>query len=300
MAKVESVPLSEVAEINPSASEEVLASGAMRVSFVPMSAVSELTGSVVAPEEREVAACRKGFTPFAQGDVLVAKITPCFENGKIVVADIPHRFGFGSTEFHVVRPIPSKLDSRYLLHMLRHPVFRMKGEKRMTGSAGQRRVPSSFLSTFAIPLPPLDAQRRIAAVLDKADALRAKRRAALAQLDTLTQSIFLDMFGDPATNPKGWPLRFCVQPCEWSCIQADGVGRRRSPNYSYSKLERSYETFQLHSSSAAREVSCAPRRYLVLLVWNSWHLVWLFPLVWSRRLVKPAYIQGSPKRHAGI
>ncbi len=58
---------------------------------------------------------------------------------------------------------------------------------------------------MTIPLPPLPEQRRIAEILDKADALRAKRRAALAQLDTLTQSIFLDMFGDPATNPKGWP-----------------------------------------------------------------------------------------------
>jgi type I restriction enzyme, S subunit len=58
----------------------------------------------------------------------------------------------------------------------------------------------------ALPLPSLPEQRRIAEILDKADALRAKRRAALAQLDTLTQSIFLDMFGDPATNPKGWPV----------------------------------------------------------------------------------------------
>jgi type I restriction enzyme S subunit len=56
-------------------------------------------------------------------------------------------------------------------------------------------------------LPPIREQRRIAEILDKADVLRAKRRAALAQLDTLTQSIFLDMFGDPATNPKGWPVR---------------------------------------------------------------------------------------------
>ena len=59
---------------------------------------------------------------------------------------------------------------------------------------------------LGLPLPPLPEQRRIAEILDKADALRAKRRAALAQLDTLTQSIFLDMFGDPATNPKGWPV----------------------------------------------------------------------------------------------
>lgn len=205
MAKVESVPLSEVAEINPSVSDKVLEDPGLRVSFVPMSAVSETTASVISPEERVAGDCRKSFTPFARGDVLVAKITPCFENGKIVLADIPHPFGFGSTEFHVVRARPAKLDPRFLLHALRQPVFRLKGERRMTGSAGQRRVPENFLSTFAIPLPPLDEQRRIAAILDKADALRAKRRAALKKLDELTQSIFLDMFGDPATNPKGWP-----------------------------------------------------------------------------------------------
>jgi type I restriction enzyme S subunit len=73
----------------------------------------------------------------------------------------------------------------------------------MTGSAGQRRVPENFLAGLTIPLPPLPEQRRIAEILDKADALRAKRRAALAQLDTLTQSVFLDMFGDPVSNPKG-------------------------------------------------------------------------------------------------
>lgn len=207
MAKVESVPLSEVAEINPSVSDKVLEDPGLRVSFVPMSAVSETTASVISPGERVAGDCRKSFTPFARGDVLVAKITPCFENGKIVLADIPHPFGFGSTEFHVVRARPAKLDPRFLLHALRQPVFRLKGERRMTGSAGQRRVPENFLSTFAIPLPPLDEQRRIAAILDKADTLRAKRRAALKKLDELTQSIFLDMFGDPATNPKGWPVK---------------------------------------------------------------------------------------------
>ena len=72
----------------------------------------------------------------------------------------------------------------------------------MKGAAGQRRVPADFFAALQIPLPPLAEQKRIAEILDKADALRAKRRAALAQLDTLTQSIFLDMFGDPATNPN--------------------------------------------------------------------------------------------------
>ena len=177
----------------------------MEVSFVGMSGVSEVTASVLEHDVRTVAECRKGYTAFQRGDVLVAKITPCFENGKIVMADIPHAFGFGSTEFHVIRPRPDKLDPRFLLHFLRVPFFRIQGERRMTGSAGQRRVPANFLSTFDIPLPPLLLQRRIAEVLDKAEALRAKRRAALAQLDSLTQSLFLDLFGDPSANPKSWP-----------------------------------------------------------------------------------------------
>ncbi len=207
MSNVEWVALADVAEINPRVAGELASHPSQSVSFVPMSAVSQETASVVAAEEREAGECLKGYTPFVRGDVLVAKITPCFENGKIVLADIPHRFGFGSPEFHVVRADAKRVDSRFMLHVLRHPEFRLKGQSRMTGSAGQRRVPEHFLSTFAIPLPPLFLQRRIAGILDKADALRAKRRAALAQLDSLTQSIFLDMFGDPATNPKGWPVQ---------------------------------------------------------------------------------------------
>ncbi len=74
----------------------------------------------------------------------------------------------------------------------------------MTGSAGQRRVPLDYLASLELPLPPLSEQKRIAEILDGAEALRSKRRAALALLDELTQSIFLDMFGDPVTNPKDW------------------------------------------------------------------------------------------------
>ena len=75
----------------------------------------------------------------------------------------------------------------------------------MTGSAGQRRVPRDFLKELMIPLPPLSGQQRIATILDKADALRHKRRAALQKLDSVTRSLFLYMFGDPGSNPNGWP-----------------------------------------------------------------------------------------------
>lgn len=198
------VKLPELADLNPPLPE--LPGNDAPVSFVPMSAVDATTGSVTAPEDRVYAEVSKGYTPFIVRDLLVAKITPCFENGKIAQAQIPRRFGFGSTEFHVVRPRPAKADARFLLHFLRQKRILLDGERRMTGSAGQRRIPEHYLATLDVPLLPLAEQRRIAEVLDRAEALRAKRRAALAKLETLTQSIFLDLFGDPAANSKGWSV----------------------------------------------------------------------------------------------
>ena len=104
---------------------------------------------------------------------------------------------------HRVRPGP-KLDARYLVYCLMTDYQNGRLADYYTG-ATIKHLTGQDLARYRFPLPPLPEQRRIAQILDKADALRAKRRAALAQLDTLTQSIFLDMFGDPATNPKGWP-----------------------------------------------------------------------------------------------
>lgn len=200
MSEVALTNLSEVALLNPRDKFEI--SQDTKVSFVPMSAISADIGAISEEEIREFSEVSKGFTPFLDSDVLVAKITPCFQNGKIAQANINKPYGFGSTEFHVVRPKPTKLDVRYLFHFLRQPAIRVAGERRMTGSAGQRRVPVQFLAKLKIPLPPLAEQKRIAEVLDRAEALRAQRRAALALLDELTHSIFLDMFGDPAFSSK--------------------------------------------------------------------------------------------------
>lgn len=219
------VALDEVADFNPRLPETLTSDDI--VSFIPMSAVSAETAGITHEETRTYAEVSKGYTPFITGDVLVAKITPCFENGKIAQARLTQRAGFGSTEFHVIRSHADKLDARYTLHFLRQSYVRLAGERRMTGSAGQRRVPENFLAKLELLLPPLPEQRRIAAVLDQAETLRAKRRAALAQLDTLTQAIFIDMFGDPTTNPKGIKVdklgSLCTritdgthQPPEWS------------------------------------------------------------------------------------
>ncbi|MFU8832397.1 MAG: restriction endonuclease subunit S, partial [Wenzhouxiangella sp.] len=140
------------------------------------------------------------------GDLIVAKITPCYENGKMAIVEgLAHSPAFGSTEFHVIRP-GKKLLGRFLFHLLQSPAVRVAGKSRMKGAAGQKRVPTDFFKDLKLPCPPIPEQKRIAAILDAADALRAKRRETLAQLDTLLQSTFLEMFGDPVINPKGFPV----------------------------------------------------------------------------------------------
>ncbi|MCX7061494.1 MAG: restriction endonuclease subunit S [Gammaproteobacteria bacterium] len=220
--------LVDVAEISPGIDRSAVLDPREIVSFVPMASVSEVTGAVTSEEARPLSEVLKGFTAFQDRDVLVAKITPCFENGKIAHARIQKRLGFGSTEFHVIRPNADKLDDRYLFHFLRQPKIREAGERRMTGSGGQRRVPRAFLAELDVPLPPLPEQRRIAAILDKADALRAMRREAIAKLDQLLQSVFLNMFGDPVTNPKGWPVVSLGDLAAW---KSGGTPSRSNPAY---------------------------------------------------------------------
>ena len=136
------------------------------------------------------------------GDVLVSTVRPNL-NG---VAHVPMEFdgATASTGFCVLRPRASRLDGRYLYQWVKSPGFVGDMVRKATG-ASYPAVSDRIVWESKLPLPSIPEQRRIAEILDKTDALRAKRRAALAQLDTLTQSIFLDMFGDPATNPKGWP-----------------------------------------------------------------------------------------------
>ncbi len=105
----------------------------------------------------------------------------------------------------VLSPRRGDVDADFFYHLLGSNAVYSEFERRAAG-ATVKNLNIDLVRGVKIPLPPLPEQRRIAEILDKADALRAKRRAALAQLDTLTQSIFLDMFGDPATNPKGWPV----------------------------------------------------------------------------------------------
>jgi len=136
------------------------------------------------------------------GDVLVSTVRPNLN----AVAVVPNRLdgAIASTGFCVLRPNPELLRSEYLFHWVRTESFISEMVRRATG-ASYPAVSDRIVCESAIPLPQIEEQRRIAAILDKADALRQKRRTALQKLDSLTQSIFLDMFGDP-TQTGRWPL----------------------------------------------------------------------------------------------
>ncbi|MCA1226704.1 restriction endonuclease subunit S [Saccharopolyspora sp. 6M] len=198
---IPTIDLSEIAVVNPRLTRRLNESDL--VAFLGMADLDAETSTTSTGDDRPYGEVKKGYTQFDDGDILVAKITPCFENGKIAQARLSRQNGAGSTEFHVIRPDGRRLDSRFLVHFLRWPMIRKIGELRMTGSAGQRRVPAEYIQGLKVPFLPLDKQQIIAKTLDRLESLRAKRRESIALLDELVQHIFLDMFAD---SDSPWPL----------------------------------------------------------------------------------------------
>ncbi|SNT25752.1 restriction endonuclease subunit S [Rhodococcoides kyotonense] len=245
--------LAEVAYINPKLTSRINDSDV--VSFLGMANVSE-SGTTEQGEDRSFAAVRKGFTPFGDGDILVAKITPCFQNGKIAQARIRRSTGFGSTEFHVIRPNEQYLDPRYLLHFLRQKRIRVEGEQRMTGSGGQRRVPLNFLQNLQIPLPPLPDQRQIAAILDQVDEMRALRASTVELANSLLTSTYIDMFGDPIQNPRDHPTIALDQLGHW---KSGGTPSRSNASFFDGQIPwfSSGELDSIYVSESAESISAS-------------------------------------------
>ncbi len=158
--------LSAIAELNPRRWSTPAAPTDL-VSFVPMAAVEAGTGQMKGSAARAASEVSKGYTKFEDGDVLFAKITPCMENGKCVVARglIAGR-GAGSTEFHVVRPTAA-LRAEFLFYYLLQESLRREARAHMTGTAGQLRVPEQFLEQLEVPVPPREEQDRIVAKIEK-------------------------------------------------------------------------------------------------------------------------------------
>jgi type I restriction enzyme, S subunit len=152
-------------ETNPVKSQIELADDQL-VSFVPMEAVGEY-GGLVLDDEREVNEVYTGYTYFRNDDVVIAKITPCFENGKGALANgLKNGVAFGTTELHVLRP-NDHMDAKYLFYLTISDFFRKIGESWMYGAGGQKRVPDEFLKDLIVPVPDSHEQREIGIWLEK-------------------------------------------------------------------------------------------------------------------------------------
>ncbi len=199
--------LKEIAAINPRRPRGLKRPEEAPTTFVPMPSVDGTSGNISDPLERPFGEIKKGYTYFEENDVLFAKITPCMQNGKHVIArNLIDGIGFGTTEFHVIRPEDDVIPEWIHLY-IRQPSILNEAATHFTGSVGQQRVPSYFLEDLAMPLPPLSEQKRIAAILNDhmADIARA-RTATEAQLEAteaLSVAYLREIF--ESKEAKQWP-----------------------------------------------------------------------------------------------
>ena len=162
-------PLSDYCIVNPKKSELGPIPDDYELSFIPMQSVSE-NGDVDTSSIKHYKDVKTGFTYFRENDVLFAKITPCMENGKGGVAKkLKNQIGFGSTEFHVLRPIETISNSEWIYRLTTFKTFRKDAENNMTGSAGQRRTPKEFFDKYKVGLPPIELQNDFAAFVQQID-----------------------------------------------------------------------------------------------------------------------------------
>lgn len=177
--------IGEACEVNPPKPKRGTVADDLPVTFVPMPAVDADSGTIKAPLIRPYAEVAKGFTAFRDEDVIMAKITPCMENGKAAIARaLTNGLGFGSTEFHVLRSRAGVLPE-FVYHFIRKESFRSAAEMQMTGSVGQKRVPAEFIENAEIPLPPLPEQKRIVEAIEQLTARVDAARARLAKVPAI-------------------------------------------------------------------------------------------------------------------
>jgi type I restriction enzyme M protein len=160
------VRLGDVCEINPKKNEVAGLSPSTLVSFVPMADLGEHQILFSPKDEKSLSDVGSSYTYFRDNDVLVAKVTPCFENGKAGIArGLRNGIGFGSSEFYVLRPSEQILPE-YVYFCVTNSLFREAAVSQMTGTGGLQRVPRGYVEDFQIPLPPLEIQREIVAEIE--------------------------------------------------------------------------------------------------------------------------------------
>jgi len=191
-------PLGEIAEINPKPGSRPVDDS---VSFVAMAGVNDRTGLIQSFERRAPEEVATGYKQFKSGDVIFARITPCMQNGKsAVVRDLPTEVAYGSTEFHVIRP-SNGVTADWIHRIVRTRSFRERAAARFQGTAGQQRVPASFLEEATIPIPPTpqaeaDALVMVDGFLEKGGQLQTLRQRSLTLGKATRLAILNAVFGD--------------------------------------------------------------------------------------------------------
>jgi type I restriction enzyme S subunit len=216
--------LRRVVQLNPSKAETATLSRSAEVTFLPMEAIGE-DGSLSLDRLRPIGELESGYTYFAEGDVAIAKITPCFENGKgAVMSGLHGGLGFGTTELIVARPSPQHLVGSYLHRIFTSRPFMQQGEANMYGAGGQKRVPDDFVRDFAIALPPVDEQALINDFLDretaKVDALVAEQEQLITLLKEKRQAVISHVVTkglDPSVPMKDSGVEWLGEvPAHWA------------------------------------------------------------------------------------
>jgi len=219
------------ATINPSKSEIADLDDDVNVAFVPMEAVGE-DGSMALTASRKLGSVRQGYTYFRSGDVVLAKITPCFENDKgALTPTFPTGIAFGTTELIVIRARDGMADQAFLFWLTKSETFRAYGEAAMYGAGGQKRVPDDFVRDFPVRLPPLPEQRAITAFLDRETskidaAVAAQERliALLAEKRAATISHAVTKGLDPDAPMKDSGIEWLGQiPAHWGVSRVANI-----------------------------------------------------------------------------
>jgi type I restriction enzyme S subunit len=194
--------INEIAELSP---RNVLDDN-LEVSFISMPSISTNYDGSHSQESRRWRDVKKGYTHFAEGDIALAKITPCFENSKAAIfRDLTNNYGAGTTELHIARLFGDFTNEKFVLLYLKSPQFLKVGETKMTGSAGQKRVPKDFFALNPLPLPPIEEQNRIVAKVDElmalCDQLEQQQEDSISAHQTLVKTL-LDALVDSASHSQ--------------------------------------------------------------------------------------------------
>ncbi|WP_297387670.1 N-6 DNA methylase [Acidiferrobacter sp.] len=190
------VALGEACVINPRKSEVANLNGSTAVSFVPMSDIGEYEMFFEPKETKQLDDVTTGYTYFRDGDVLLAKVTPCFENGKAGIAyGLRNGIGFGSSEFYVLRPTDGLLPE-WVFMCAAAPAFRAWATPQMTGTGGLQRVPRAVVANYKIPLPPIATQQAIVSEIHAEQALVAANRELITRFEKKIQATLARIWGE--------------------------------------------------------------------------------------------------------